>query len=113
MLTDKSKERLSKVHPLLAEKVKQLIESLEREGLNIQVVQGLRTFAEQDVLFAKGRTTPGPKVTNAKGGQSNHNFGLACDICPFVNGKPEWDDAEAFARIGKEAKALKLEWGGE
>jgi peptidoglycan L-alanyl-D-glutamate endopeptidase CwlK len=113
MLTTKSNERLAKVHPLLAEKVRQLCETLARDGLDIQVVQGLRTFAEQDALFAQGRTKAGPKVTNARGGQSNHNFGLAVDVCPFVNGKPQWEDNATFQKIGKEAKLLKLEWGGD
>ena len=45
----------------------------------------LRTFAEQDALYAQGRTTPGKIVTNAKGGQSNHNFGLAIDIVLLVD----------------------------
>lgn len=112
MLTDKSKERLGKVHPLLAEKVRQLVETLGRDGLNVQIVQGLRTFAEQDAIFAQGRTKPGKRVTNARGGQSNHNFGLACDLCPFVNGQAQWDDDEGFHKIGVEAEVLGLEWGG-
>ena len=113
MLTEKSNERLNKVHPLLAEKVRQLCEALERNGMHVQVVQGLRTFAEQNALFAQGRTTPGQRVTNARGGQSNHNFGLAVDLCPFVNGQPQWQDDAGFHKIGAEAKALKLEWGGD
>jgi peptidoglycan L-alanyl-D-glutamate endopeptidase CwlK len=40
----------------------------------------LRTFAEQDALYAQGRTKSGKVVTNAKGGQSYHNYGLAVDI---------------------------------
>lgn len=40
----------------------------------------LRTFREQAALYAKGRTAPGPKVTNAKPGYSYHNYGLAIDI---------------------------------
>jgi hypothetical protein len=42
-------------------------------------VQGVRTFAEQDALYAQGRTRKGLRVTNAKGGQSYHNYGLAAD----------------------------------
>lgn len=39
-----------------------------------------RTFAEQEAIYAQGRTKPGAIVTNAKGGQSYHNYGLAVDI---------------------------------
>src|SRR4051812_14421962 len=36
-------------------------------GVTIKIISGLRTYAEQDALYAQGRTKPGPKVTNAKG----------------------------------------------
>jgi hypothetical protein len=107
-----SQNRLKKVHPELARRVTLLIEELARNGLTVEVVQGLRTFAEQNELFKQGRTKPGQIVTRAKGGQSNHNYGLAVDLCPFVNGKPQWNDNAAFMRIGIEAAKLGLEWGG-
>ena len=64
-------------------------------GLNITllVVQGLRTFPEQEALWNEGRTTPGPhatpenpmgeRVTNAPAGESYHNYGLALDAVPI------------------------------
>ena len=107
-----SKNRLAKVHPKLAAGVTKLIEALATEGMTVEVVQGLRTFAEQDELFKQGRSKPGQIVTNAKGGQSNHNYGLAVDLCPFVNGKPQWNDNNGFVRIGAEAAKQGLEWGG-
>ncbi|MGC2236327.1 MAG: peptidoglycan-binding protein [Pyrinomonadaceae bacterium] len=103
-----SANRLDKVHPELKKRITQLIENLAGQSLDVRVVQGLRTFAEQDVLFNKR-----PKVTNARGGQSNHNYGLAVDLCPFKNGKPDFNDIKSFNIIGKEAKKLGLEWGGD
>src|SRR5690606_22511724 len=50
-------------------------------------ISGHRTWAEQDALYAQGRTKPGSIVTNAKGGQSNHNFGIAMDFGVFKDGK--------------------------
>jgi peptidoglycan L-alanyl-D-glutamate endopeptidase CwlK len=108
-----SQNRLAKVHPKLAKGVTAMIEALAAEGLTVEVVQGLRTFAEQDALFAQGRTKPGPVVTQAKGGQSNHNYGLAVDLCPFVGGKPQWEDTKGFLRIGTEAAKQGLQWGGD
>jgi hypothetical protein len=108
-----SETRLSKVHPELAKRVRLVADALKARGIEIHVVQGLRTFAEQDALFAQGRTTKGKKVTNARGGQSNHNFGLAVDVCPFKGGQPQWNDQKAFKAIGQEAKKLGLEWGGD
>lgn len=107
-----SENRLKKVHPELARRVALLIQALAVKGYTIEVVQGLRTFAEQDELYKQGRTKPGQVVTKAKGGQSNHNYGLAVDLCPFVNGKPQWSDNPGFIRIGIEAAKLGLDWGG-
>lgn len=108
-----SENRLKKVHPELASRVRQAIENLEKAGMQIEVVQGLRTFAEQDALFAQGRTKPGKVVTNARGGQSNHNYGLAVDVVPFANGKPNWEAPNSiWMAIGSEAEKLGMEWGG-
>src|SRR5688500_4296399 len=107
-----SQNRLKKVHPELARRVTLLIQALAEKGLTVEVVQGLRTFAEQDELYKQGRSKPGQIVTKAKGGQSNHNYGLAVDLCPFVDGKPQWSNNASFVRIGIEAAKLGLEWGG-
>lgn len=75
-------QRVEKLHPKIRGEVKNLIEKAEAKlpGTAIRIVQGLRTFAEQDGLYAQGRTKPGSRVTNAKGGQSLHNYGLAIDF---------------------------------
>lgn len=65
-------------------------------GLDVLVYCTLRDQAEQAKLYAQGRTTPGKIVTNAKPGQSAHNFGLALDFVPLVGGKPDWRP-EAYA----------------
>jgi peptidoglycan LD-endopeptidase CwlK len=109
-----SENRLKKLHPELAGRVRTLIELLAANGMQVEVVQGMRTFAEQDGLYAQGRTKPGQVVTNAKGGQSNHNYGLAVDLCPFTpDGKPNWNAPNSmWLAIGTEAEKLGLEWGG-
>lgn len=82
----------------------------------------LRTIKEQDALFAQGRTTPGKKVTNAKGGQSFHNYGLAWDFCLIVDGKEvSWDMSKDFdgdktadwMEVVRIAKKYGWEWGGD
>lgn len=77
-----SVERVAKLHPKIRDEVKSLIEKAEEQlpFTAIRIVQGLRTFEEQDGLYAQGRTKPGSRVTNAKGGQSLHNYGLAIDF---------------------------------
>lgn len=76
-------QRIGTLHPNLREKARKDYEganSLLGKGLRLRITQAFRTFAEQDALYAQGRTKPGAKVTNAKGGQSSHNYGLAIDI---------------------------------
>lgn len=113
-MNDASRRRLDKVHPALASRIQALLDSLTQHGLQVEVVQGLRTFAEQDALFAQGRSRPGPVVTRARGGQSNHNYGLAVDLVPFNNGQPNWNaPLGVWTTIGREAEKLGLEWGGD
>lgn len=102
-----------KVHPELVRRVERLIARLSTLGHDVRVVQSLRTADEQNRLYAQGRTRPGKRVTNAKAWQSNHNYGLAVDLCPFVAGKPDWNAISVFKLIGREAKKLGLEWGGD
>lgn len=94
-----SLQRLSLVMPELSQKVQAMAASLSVKGIDIRVVQGLRTTAEQDALFAKT-----PKVTNSRGGYSMHNFGLAVDCVPDkVHGEvwtPDWDGKDDhYARM--------------
>lgn len=91
-----SESRLAEVHTLLASKVRLMADILEHEGLEIRVVQGLRTIEQQDELYAMGRTKPGKIVTNCPGGKSYHNFGLAVDCIPSSHDPtkpfaPDWN----------------------
>src|SRR5271170_6176713 len=86
-----STQRLTLVLPELAQKIEAMATDLESVGIEIRVVQGLRTFAEQDGLYAQR-----PRVTNAAGGYSMHNFGLAVDCVPSLAAigdpyAPDWD----------------------
>ncbi len=86
-------QRLNLLHPLIREDaIKAYQEAVQATpvGVHPVIVQTLRTFEEQDLLYQKGRTRPGPKVTNAKAGSSFHNYGLALDFCLEVNGKLKW-----------------------
>ncbi len=97
---------LQDVHPKLAEKAVQIVSIADSEGYQLRITQGLRTFAEQDKLFAKR-----PKVTNARGGFSYHNYGIACDFAFIVGGELSWDD-RLYKNIGRWAGRVGLEWGG-
>lgn len=93
----KSEDRVNFLHPKVKNEVKELIEKAEiglPKRLAVAVPQGLRTIDEQNVLYAQGRTKAGPIVTNAKGGSSYHNYGLAFDFCIVIdkNGDGTYDE---------------------
>ena len=120
-----SEQRLLLVHPDLRDKVHLAMEALAAQGVYIRVAQGLRTYADQDGLYALGRTvlvkadgTPQHIVTNARGGFSNHNFAQAVDCYPFVEGASglvDVSDATTphFRAMVTEMKAQGLAWGGD
>ena len=87
----------------------------------VRITQSLRTFEEQDVLYQQGRTKPGKKITNAKAGQSIHNYGFAVDICLIIDGNmASWDTAKDWDndQIADWYECVKIfakhgwEWGG-
>jgi peptidoglycan L-alanyl-D-glutamate endopeptidase CwlK len=131
MLSDKiTIERIGLLHPKLRDEAFSIYEEIceSLTGSLCRFSYTLRTFTEQDKLFAQGRTTKGSKVTNARGGQSYHNYGLALDIVLLLdkdkNGLYEtavWDVKGDFDRDGKADwmevvnifKQFGWEWGGD
>lgn len=124
-------DRINLLHPKIKEDVlniyDEIIAALNGSAI-CRFAYTLRTFAEQDALYAQGRTKTGVKVTNAKGGQSYHNYGLAIDIVLLVdkdkNGSFEsasWDintdfdgDKKAdWMEIVAIFKRYGFEWGGD
>ena len=88
-----------------------LVQKAAANGITVKVISALRTFAEQDALFAQGRTAPGKKVTNARGGFSNHNFGIAFDVGVFEANR-YLPDSPKYKAVGVLGMDLGLEWGG-
>lgn len=120
----------AKLHPIFVERLVMLAELLAQRGMKALITDGLRTFAEQDKLFKIGRRgIKGERiVTKARGGESNHNYGLAVDMYPVlpdasgkdkvfteIPPKSSIEFARAFRRtqesIGEIAEELGLFWG--
>ncbi|MGC1687776.1 MAG: M15 family metallopeptidase [Candidatus Acidiferrales bacterium] len=112
-----SEQRLALVAPVLATKIRQMADLLGAQNIYIRVVQGLRTVEEQDELYAQGRTTPGPIVTNAPGLESFHCYGLAVDCVPSINGVdqpyiPDWQQTHpSWKAMWTTGKSLGLTVG--
>ena len=111
-LADERSERtiatlLPQVQPL----ARALIESAAAIGIAIKVISGTRTYDEQNALYEQGRSKAGRIVTNARGGYSNHNFGVAFDIGVFEGGR-YLDESPAYKAVGALGLKLGLEWGG-
>ena len=101
------------LHPRLQEIVKEFEKRCKAAGLNVLVTETYRSKAEQDALYAQGRTKPGNIVTNAKYPLSPHCWGVAFDFCRNVRGR-EYDDSDGFfKRCGEIGKSLGLFWGGD
>jgi peptidoglycan L-alanyl-D-glutamate endopeptidase CwlK len=108
----RSEKNLATLTPYAQRKARQWLRKCLEAGINVKVICGLRTFDEQNALYAKGRTEPGKKVTNARAGYSWHNFGVAWDFVVFdAKGQPQWD-SPLMDRCGKIGEDMGLEWGG-
>lgn len=112
LVDERSEENIATLHPRVRPMARALVHACEDQGFRIKVIDGTRTYAEQDALYAKGRTADGRIVTNARGGFSNHNFGLAFDIGVFEQNEyvPE---SPLYKVAGALGKTLGLEWGGD
>lgn len=103
---------LSDLNPKVAAMCSEFINRCKAQHIDILITSTYRDAESQNALYAQGRTTPGKKVTNAKGGQSYHNWKVAFDFCPLVNGKPNWNDVALYTKCGEIAEGVGLEWAG-
>ncbi|WP_144474262.1 peptidoglycan-binding protein [Bacillus pumilus] len=103
------------IHSVVKESAIEMIKQAYKEGIFVQITSGYRSFAEQNKLYAQGRTASGKIVTNAKGGQSNHNYGLAIDyVLLSADGKKAlWTVNEKWRRVAQIGKSLGFSWGGD
>lgn len=114
---------LGDLHPDLRPLCHRFLSMLHAERIDILITCTYRSAAEQEALYALGRTAPGRRVTNARAGQSLHNVTLAglpasraFDVVPLRGGKPVWgtrgEDGALWQRVGEIGEACGLEWAG-
>jgi peptidoglycan L-alanyl-D-glutamate endopeptidase CwlK len=109
---DRSEKCIASLVPEIQDTARALVHKAAEAGITIKIICGLRTYEEQDELFAQGRTKTGKKVTNARGGFSNHNFGLAFDVGIFEDDE-YIEESPDYKTVGQMGKSLGLAWGGD
>lgn len=139
MMDQLTLQRIQLLHPKVRSEVEQIYRDQIVPALSGRAIcrfaYTLRTFQEQDAIYAQGRTklydAKGNRlgiVTKAKGGQSIHNYGLALDIVLLKDtnkdGKVDtasWetnvdfdgDGISDWMEVVKILKANGWEWGGD
>lgn len=82
--------RLEQLYPKLKLKAQQMIQMLALKGIDVEVAQGLRSWAEQEMLYAQGRTSTGRIITNATPDKSWHTYGCAFDVDIVAGARLDW-----------------------
>lgn len=106
----------TRLYPVFLEKLQALLNEAIMGGNTYWVISGFRSYFEQTMLYNQGRTAPGKIVTNAKAGQSSHNFGISADLCRdgFVDRaglQPDYRP-ESYEPLRALAPKHGLVWGG-
>jgi peptidoglycan LD-endopeptidase CwlK len=108
-----SERNIRTLAPQVQELARRFLAAVLAAGIPARVISGTRTYAEQNALYRQGRFgDPGRRVTLARGGQSNHNFGLAWDIGIFRNGS-YLGESPLYRRAAEVGLVPPLEWGGQ
>lgn len=108
---------LKPVYPDIRRRVLLAYSDMRRiTGYAMKTTRGLATWAEQDRIFAQGRTAPGRIVTQAKGGESLHNFACAVDSAffgpdPYLTLHPRGE--QLWNEFGRICRTHGLKWGGD
>ena len=104
---------IKELHPAVRRGCEEFIRRMKVAGYSaVGISSTYRSSDYQDYLYAQGRTRPGSIVTNARGGQSMHNFRLAFDFFQNIPSK-EWSDANFFATGGRIWREMGGMWGGD
>ena len=107
----RSEKKIATLLPEVQPIARALVQKAAQNGIQIKIISGLRSYAEQDELYAQGRTKPGSIVTKVRGGYSNHNFGIAFDVGVF-EGSKYLGESVKYKVVGALGMDLGLEWGG-
>ena len=115
----RSEESIASLVPKAQRAARQFMVAAKPFPYTVKILSGGRTYAQQDALYAQGRTKPGNRVTNAPAGSSNHNFGIAFDVgifdgkTYFTGSTPATNKPYLDLRKLTRPAVLELDWGGD
>lgn len=101
------------LHPYVKTKAQEFIQACADQGVFILITSTYRDNESQNALYAQGRTTPGKIVTNAKGGNSFHQYKVALDFVPLRDGKAVWGTTGEDGKLWKKAIEIAKSVGFE
>ena len=109
--------KLEDLHPYLAQLAEELTAACNADGIDLLITSTYRDFESQQMIYNQGRSLEsrgrGEKiVTNARPGDSWHNYRCAFDVVPLIGGKPSWSDNALWKRVGQHGVNVGLEWAG-
>lgn len=120
--------------------IHKLHDACQKENFDFITTSVYRSVEQQAILWRQSRTTltiigkiatlkrdgfgflatileivgphTGPYVTNACCGESWHNYGMAFDAIPLLNGQKQPQNKELWEKFGTQVEAIGLTWGG-
>lgn len=115
---------INELLPIVKEKCLAHIQLCKENGIQLVVTGTYRSLEEQNELHSRpfdgkdndkdGRIDEADeKVTNARGGQSLHNWRVAYDVAPVEKGVIVWNNNALWSKIGQLGKSIGLSWGGD
>ena len=123
-------KRIEDLDPVARKRFQAWLIDCSKAGIDVLVYCTYRSGAEQDALYEVGRTVKGEGatkakpmgrvVTNAKAGQSLHQYRVAIDCVPLWQGKAMWSgdlpstpqDDRLYEKMAKLAEKYGIEWAG-
>ncbi|MES1987674.1 MAG: M15 family metallopeptidase [Pseudomonadota bacterium] len=109
-----SSRLITDLHPKIQPMAQQLIDDCRAQNIDLIITSSYRDVEAQNAIYSQGRTKPGAIVTNAQGGHSFHNYRVAIDVVPIINGKCDWSGtSDVWQKIITDAKVIGFEWAGD
>ncbi len=105
------------LYPSFRRDIEGMVGRLHANGYTYYAISGERTWKQQERLYRQGRPggPKGPRVTNARAGQSDHNYAIAADFVRDRNPKkaglqPSWNRSD-YLPLAREARRIGLDAG--